>query len=99
MAIAISVGTFLNARLVVRHGMRRLSHTMAIAFTLCACLMAALAAFGALPFAAFTGMLALTFSMFGLISSNFSALAMEPMGRVAGSASALYGAVTASGVG
>jgi DHA1 family bicyclomycin/chloramphenicol resistance-like MFS transporter len=71
VAIAISAGTFLNARLVVRHGMRQLSHTMAIAFTLCACLMAALATFGALPFAAFTGMLALTFSMFGLISSNF----------------------------
>ena len=78
-------------------GMRRLSHTMSIAFTLCAIVIAALAAFGAAPFWVFTPLLALTFSMFGLISSNFNALAMEPVGRVAGSASALYGAVTASG--
>jgi MFS transporter, DHA1 family, multidrug resistance protein len=97
VAIAISVGTFLNSRLVVRLGMRRLSHTMSVAFTLCAILIAALAAFGAAPFWVFTPLLALTFSMFGLISSNFNALAMEPVGRVAGSASALYGAVTASG--
>jgi DHA1 family bicyclomycin/chloramphenicol resistance-like MFS transporter len=97
VAIAISVGTFLNSRLVVGLGMRRLSHTMSIAFTLCAIVIAALAAFGAAPFWVFTPLLALTFSMFGLISSNFNALAMEPVGRVAGSASALYGAVTASG--
>lgn len=97
VAIAISVGTFLNSRLVVGLGMRRLSHTMSVAFTLCAILIAALAAFGAAPFWVFTPLLALTFSMFGLMSSNFNALAMEPVGRVAGSASALYGAVTASG--
>ncbi|MFN3465075.1 MAG: hypothetical protein ACK4X1_13460 [Terricaulis sp.] len=42
-------------------------------------------------------MLALTFAMFGFLASNFNALAMEPVGRVAGSASALYGAVTATG--
>ena len=45
----------------------------------------------------FFGLLALTFAMFGLIASNFNALAMEPVGRVAGSASALFGAVTATG--
>jgi DHA1 family bicyclomycin/chloramphenicol resistance-like MFS transporter len=31
------------------------------------------------------------------MSSNFNALAMTPMGHVAGSASALFGAITASG--
>ena len=45
----------------------------------------------------FTAMLAITFAMFGFIASNFNALAMEPVGRVAGSASAIYGAVTATG--
>lgn len=97
IAIAISVGTYLNSRLVVGLGMRRLSHTMAIAFTLSATLLAALAVLGAAPLAVFAPLLALTFSVFGLISSNFNALAMEPAGRVAGSASALFGAATASG--
>ena len=97
VAIAISGGTYLNSRLVVRHGMRRLSHTMIILFTLCAGLLAAFAAAGAATFWLFIGLVALTFAMFGLIASNFNALAMEPVAHVAGSASALYGAVTASG--
>jgi DHA1 family bicyclomycin/chloramphenicol resistance-like MFS transporter len=97
IAIAISFGTFLNSRLVIRHGMRRLSHIMIIGFTLAALALAALAQLGWATFWVFTGMLALTFAMFGFIASNFNALAMEPVGRVAGSAAALYGAVTATG--
>jgi len=97
IAIAISCGTFLNSRLVVRHGMRRLSHAMTIGMTVTAALIAALAMAGLANIWVFTALLALAFSMFGLVSSNFNALAMEPVGRVAGSASALYGAVTATG--
>jgi DHA1 family bicyclomycin/chloramphenicol resistance-like MFS transporter len=97
IALAISAGTFLNSRLVIRQGMRRLSHTMIIGFTLSALALAVIAQLGWATFPVFTAMLALTFAMFGLIASNFNALAMEPVGRVAGSASAIYGAVTATG--
>jgi DHA1 family bicyclomycin/chloramphenicol resistance-like MFS transporter len=97
VAVAISIGTFLNSGLVIQHGMRRLSHTMILGFTLSALALAAVAQLGLATFWVFTGMLALTFAMFGFIASNFNALAMEPVGRVAGSASALYGAVTATG--
>jgi len=97
VAIAISGGTFMNSRLVVRQGMRRLSHTMIIAFTATAALLAGLAALGAAGFWTFTVLIAAAFAMFGLIASNFNALAMEPVGRIAGSASALYGGVTATG--
>ena len=97
IAIAISVGTFLNSRLVIRHGMRRLSHTMILGFTTSALLLAIVAQLGWANFPVFTAMLAITFAMFGFIASNFNALAMEPVGRVAGSASAIYGAVTATG--
>lgn len=97
IAIAISVGTFLNSRLVIRHGMRRLSHTMILGFTTSALLLAIVAQLGWASFPVFTAMLAITFAMFGFIASNFNALAMEPVGRVAGSASAIYGAVTATG--
>lgn len=97
IAIAISCGTFLNSRLVIRHGMRRLSHGMIIGLTAAATLLAVLAQLGFASFWVFTALLALTFAMFGLIASNFNAIAMEPVGRVAGSASALYGAVTATG--
>jgi len=97
IAIAISAGTFLNSRLVVRHGMRRLSHIMIIGFTIAALVLAGIAQLGWATFPVFTIMLAITFAMFGFIASNFNALAMEPMGKVAGSASAIYGAVTATG--
>jgi DHA1 family bicyclomycin/chloramphenicol resistance-like MFS transporter len=70
---------------------------MAGGFTLAALLLAALAAAGFATFWVFTPLLALTFSLFGMIASNFNALAMQPVGRIAGSASALYGAVTATG--
>jgi DHA1 family bicyclomycin/chloramphenicol resistance-like MFS transporter len=97
IAIAISAGTFLNSRLVMRYGMRRLSHITMILFTASAAVLAVLAANDLANFWVFTGVLAVTFAMFGLISSNFNALAMEPVGQVAGSGSALFGAVTASG--
>ena len=38
--------------------------------------------------------MALTLFCFGLIMPNFNALAMEPMGRIAGTASSFFGAVT-----
>ena len=42
----------------------------------------------------FVVLMALTLFCFGLIMPNFNALAMEPMGRIAGTASSFYGAVT-----
>lgn len=97
IALAISAGTFLNSRLVMRYGMRRISHAMTAGFTLVSLVLAVLAAVGAAGFWSFTGLLALGFCLFGMMSSNFNALAMEPVARVAGSGSALYGAVTATG--
>ena len=97
IAVAISFGTFLNSRIVLLHGMRRISHLMTLAFTLIGVAMALVAEFGFASFWVFFGLLALVFSFFGLITSNYNALAMEPVGHIAGSGSALFGAVTASG--
>jgi MFS transporter, DHA1 family, multidrug resistance protein len=97
IAVAISFGTFLNSRIVMLHGMRRISHVMTLAFTLIAVAMALTAELGLASFWVFFTLLALTFSFFGLITSNYNALAMEPVGHIAGSGSALFGAVTATG--
>jgi MFS transporter, DHA1 family, multidrug resistance protein len=97
IAISISIGTFLNSRIVVRHGMRRISHTMTLWFTAMGLVFTALTLTTGVSFWGFMVLLALTFSVIGLTSSNFNALAMEPMGRVAGSASAVFGAVTSAG--
>lgn len=97
VAVAMSFGTFANSRIVMLHGMRRISHSMTATFTSLAAVIAVVAWLGLANFWVFLALLALTFSLFGLILSNFNALAMEPVGRVAGSASALFGAVTATG--
>ena len=39
----------------------------------------------------FLPLFALTFGCFGMLGANFSAIAMEPQGKIAGTASALYG--------
>ena len=52
------------------------------------------ASFGRPPLLVFVVLLALTLLCFGLMMPNFNALAMEPMGRIAGTASSFVGAVT-----
>jgi len=95
VALAITAGTFANSRLVMRIGMRRISHTMIIWFTFISAVHAVVLAMGVHSLWVFLTFLTATLMGFGLIAGNFNALAMEPVGRVAGSASALYGAFTA----
>jgi MFS transporter, DHA1 family, multidrug resistance protein len=97
IALAISFGTYLNSRIVIRHGMRRISHTMTLWFTTVAGTLAVAASTVGVSLWGFLGLLALAMSVVGLTSSNFNALAMAPVGNVAGSASALFGAVTSTG--
>jgi DHA1 family bicyclomycin/chloramphenicol resistance-like MFS transporter len=47
-----------------------------------------------LPLPLFLALSALMMFAFGLMISNFTALAMEPQGRIAGTASSLYGSIT-----
>jgi DHA1 family bicyclomycin/chloramphenicol resistance-like MFS transporter len=94
IAIAIMAGTIANSRLVMRFGMRRLSHGAAIWMTALAALHAALLAAGLISFWPFIILLALTLGVFGMVGGNFNAIAMEPMGKQAGTASAMFGAFT-----
>ncbi len=96
IAIAMSFGTAGNARLVTRIGMRRVSQACALWFTGFAALNAALTLNGIDSFWIFAIGLSLTLGVLGGMSGNFGALAMEPAGRMAGVAAALYGSLTAS---
>ena len=81
----------LNALFVRKIGMRGVSHR-AIFAGLAACGLMALAGFPEQPpllvFGAFMGVI---FFCFGVIMPNFSALSMEPMSHIAGTASSLAG--------
>ena len=87
----MSVASFTNARLVARLGMRRLGHGALVAFTAVATLQFAVAALGSESFAVFFVLQATAFFLFGFIGANFNALAMEPMGHMAGTAAAMIG--------
>jgi DHA1 family bicyclomycin/chloramphenicol resistance-like MFS transporter len=93
VAIFMAVASFLNSRLVQRYGMRRLSHGALIGFCLLSGIHLALAwsMGGATPFWLFYLLVLPTFCLFGFIGTNFNALAMDPLGHVAGTASSVLG--------
>ncbi|MGN6309075.1 MAG: multidrug effflux MFS transporter [Xanthobacteraceae bacterium] len=94
IAIGIALAGFLNSRLVIRLGMRVISHTALVIYALVAAVMLVAASTHMLPLALYMALSALALFTFGLMMSNFTALAMEPQGHIAGTASSLYGSIT-----
>jgi MFS transporter, DHA1 family, multidrug resistance protein len=94
IAIGIAVAGFLNARFVGRVGMRVISHGALVGFVAVAGIMLLAAKTQVLPLPLFMALAALMMFAFGLMFANFTALAMEPQGRIAGTASSLYGSIT-----
>jgi DHA1 family bicyclomycin/chloramphenicol resistance-like MFS transporter len=97
IASFIAISSLLNARLVGRLGMHLLSHGAMIAYIVCAVVHAAIALGGRETLPIFTIMLGIQMFCFGLVASNFGALAMDPLGRLAGAASSVQGFVTTVG--
>ena len=93
-AIGIAAAGFLNARVVGRIGMRVMSHGALVGFAAVAGITMAAAYLGAIPLWLFMPLAALMMFSFGLMIANFTALAMEPQGHIAGTASSLYGSIT-----
>jgi MFS transporter, DHA1 family, multidrug resistance protein len=98
IAGAIALASFTNAKLVYRLGMRRLSHTALATFVLLSSTLALITAtLGAPLWLALCGTAA-CFFLYGLIQSNFSTIAMQPVGRAAGMAASVTGSyMTAAG--
>jgi len=94
IAVGIAVAGFLNARFVGRVGMRVISHGALVGFVAVAGIMLRGAKTQILPLPLFMTLAALMMFAFGLMFANFTALAMEPQGRIAGTASSLYGSIT-----
>jgi MFS transporter, DHA1 family, multidrug resistance protein len=94
IAIGIAVAGFLNSRIVGRYGMRMISHIALIGQLAVAVVMLTAALAGALPLWLLMVLATASLFTFGLMFSNFSALAMEPQGHIAGTASSLFGSIT-----
>jgi MFS transporter, DHA1 family, multidrug resistance protein len=100
IAVGIAVAGFLNARFVGRFGMRVISHGALVGFVAVGGIMLAAVKLHTLPLPLFMALAALMMFGFGLMFANFTSLAMEPQGHIAGTASSLYGSITTlSGIG
>ncbi|MCO5729972.1 multidrug effflux MFS transporter [Rhizobium sp. SSA_523] len=99
VAAFMSLSSFLNARLVGRFGMRRLSHASLLSFIAITVTWLAVQVFAwqPMPFLLFLSFFGLAMFMFGWIGANFNSLAMEPLGHVAGTASAVLGFMSTVG--
>jgi DHA1 family bicyclomycin/chloramphenicol resistance-like MFS transporter len=88
----MAMTSYANSRLVERLGTRRIAHFGLAAFTLVACAHF-LSAMRGESLGIFIALQAATMACFGLSSANFGALAMQPMGHVAGTASSVQGTI------
>ncbi len=93
----MAVLNFANGFLVRRLGMRLISHTALIAFAVLGTIMLIVCLAGQPSFWFTYLMLAAIVGAFGLVPPNFNALAMEPLGHIAGTASSALGVITFTG--
>jgi len=93
-ALGVAFAGFLNARVVGRFGMRVMSHGALVGFAVVAALMLGAELLHVMPLALFLVLATGMMFAFGLTFANFTALAMEPQGHIAGTASSFYGSIT-----
>jgi len=99
VALFMSLASFLNAQLVGRVGMRRLSHGALVGFMAVTLmwLVVQISMAHPMPFMLFIGFFGVAMFLFGWIGANFNSLAMEPLGHVAGTASSVLGFLSTVG--
>jgi DHA1 family bicyclomycin/chloramphenicol resistance-like MFS transporter len=93
-AVTMGVAAFLNSRFVERLGMRPISHTALLCFIGVTLVHLCVAAAGWEHMWTFVAFQAVTMACFSLSVSNFGAMAMEPIGAVAGIGASLQGFVS-----
>jgi DHA1 family bicyclomycin/chloramphenicol resistance-like MFS transporter len=97
VASTMALASFLNSWLVMKIGMRRISHTALAGMIVFAALHLLVSLSGHEALWSFILLQALMMGCVSLSTSNFSAMAMERMGEIAGTASSLQGFVSTLG--
>jgi DHA1 family bicyclomycin/chloramphenicol resistance-like MFS transporter len=93
----IAVANFANGYFVRSFGMRRISHAALILFTLLAGVGLVISLFGKPDFMLAYLLFSVLLMMFAVIATNFTAICLEPMGHLAGTATAITGFVSTTG--
>jgi MFS transporter, DHA1 family, multidrug resistance protein len=89
--VASAFAGFANSQLVTRFGMEKLSRRALLIFASASLLMLVLSVLGVMNVWLFLGISLIWFMSFNFIMSNFGALAMMPLGEVAGTAASTQG--------
>ena len=91
IALSMSVATFTNSTLVEKLGQRLISHTALIGFIAFAVALVLVTKIWGPNLISFMILFSLVFMNFGFMGPNFNSMAMEPLGKIAGTASAMLG--------
>ncbi|PTW53203.1 DHA1 family bicyclomycin/chloramphenicol resistance-like MFS transporter [Breoghania corrubedonensis] len=97
IALSIAVASMLNSRFVVRLGMRVIAHYALACMVVIYVIHALIANLGLDSIWTFAPLMAAAMCCFGLLMANLNALAMVPVGHIAGSAAAVIGFVGTTG--
>jgi len=94
-AVFLSGAAFANSRIVERFGMRLISHSALVGIAAVSAFLYAFSVVdgGHVPFWVFFVSVVFIFIFFAFIGTNFNALAMDPLGHVAGTASSVIGSL------
>ena len=96
-AVVAAIASSLTPRIVDRLGVHRTAHGAAVISTATCALWLAFSVAGFMPFRLFIAMVAIFVVMLVVSMSTTMSLAMQPMGKVAGTASAVFGAMQTVG--
>jgi len=94
---SMGIASLLNSRIVEHYGMRRISQSALLCYLGITAVHLAVAWMGFESVASFVVLQALGMGSFALVAPNFGALAMEPLGAVAGVGASVQGFVTTCG--
>ena len=98
LAGMVAIASFANASLVRKYGMRRICAIALAVMVVCSGLFLAYSLWLGVrpPLTATLSFLAVFFFCAGMLFGNFSALAMEPLGHIAGAAASVIGCISMS---
>lgn len=94
LALVIGAASLVNSRIVQRLGMRLICQRSSMGVAVASAVLAVILCFVPVMLPLFVAYLAVVFFCVGLMFGNLNAIAMEPMGHIAGMASALIGATS-----
>jgi len=95
LAISVGLATFMNSQLVLKYGMLKIAYTATIAYVVISLLYVVLFWSGKNPsLPVLIGFCAVQFFAIGFLFGNLRALAMQPLGHIAGIGAAINGFVS-----